>query len=248
LPKGAKELQVLGQPRLVAGPEGVIELSWPELELLARLALEPGRVFSSEELRADMGAAKETDWAPTTLWTRASSLRRAVGAEHVPSSSKAGGYKVVGIGTDVARFESAMARAKAHPSEAAAHLAEALSLLRGAPFASVPAGTFNWAHDAGGLATRLSNAAFDAAIELAQTAIAGKEAVMASWAIGKGRLIASDDELWDELALDAAAASPERSALARAWADMKTRYRAKGKDVPRPLLSRYHELRGGAKS
>lgn len=247
LPNGAKELQVLGQPRLFAEPGGVLELGWPELELLARLALEPGRVFTSEELRADIGGAKETDWAPSTLWTRASSLRRVVGAEHVPSSRE-GGYRAKGIGTDVARFESALARAKAERAGAAGHLAEALSLLRGAPFAGVPAGTFSWAHGAGGLATRLANAAFDAAVELARSATAGQDAALAVWAIGKGRLIALDDNLWDELEIQAAAASPERSALALTWANVKERYRAKGKEVPRELVADYRRLRGGAGS
>lgn len=247
LPNGAKELQVLGKPRLFVEPAGVLELGWPELELLARLALEPGRVFTSEELRADIGRAKETDWAPSTLWTRASSLRRVVGPEHMPSSRE-GGYRVKGIGTDVARFESALALAVAERASAADHLAEALSLLRGAPFAGVPASTFNWAQGAGGLATRLANAAFDSAVELARTAIAGKDMALAAWAIGKGRLIALDEELWDELELDAAAASPERSALLRTWVNIKERYRAKGKRVPRELVAHYRQFGAGAET
>lgn len=35
------------------------------------------------------------------------------------------------------------------PDEAAGHLAEALSLVRGAPFTGVPVGSFGWALDAG---------------------------------------------------------------------------------------------------
>ena len=243
LPEGAMELQVIGQPRLVTEPGGTIELGPSELELLARLALEPGRTFSSEELRADIGAAKDTDWAQATLWTRASSLRKAVGAEHLPSSSKTGGYKVVGIGTDVARFEAAVARSKAGPADAARHLAEALSLVRGPPFANVPAGTFSWARDAGAMAARVANGIYDAAVELARAATVAQGSALAAWAVGKGRLVSHDDELWDELELDAASVSAERSALPRVWADIRRRYRDASKKVPGQLVEHYRQLR-----
>ena len=112
LPDGAMEVQVLRPPRFVTEPGGKVELGGAELELLARLALDPGRTFTGEELRADIGAGKKTDWAASTLWTRASSLRKVVGTEHVPLSSKTGGYRAVGISTDVARFEAALARSR----------------------------------------------------------------------------------------------------------------------------------------
>jgi hypothetical protein len=244
LAEGAKEVQVLGPPRLVCEPGGVVALGLPELELLARMALEPGRVFGSDELRADIGSAKDTDWAPSTLWTRVSAVRKAVGGQHVPPSSKAGGYKVVGIGTDVARFEAATARAKAAPGAAAVHLAEALSLVRGAPFAGVPGGSFGWALDAGGLATRVANEVYDAAVALARLAVAAGDATLADWAIARGRLVSRDDDLLDELALDAAAVSSARSSLARAWASTKRRYRAAGKKLPGTLVEHYRQLQG----
>ena len=244
LAEGAKEVQVLGPPRLVSEPGGVVALGLPELELLARMALEPGRAFSSDELRADIGSAKDTDWAPSTLWTRVSALRKAVGGQHVPPSSRVGGYKVIGIGTDVARFEAAAARAKAGPDAAAVHLAEALSLVRGAPFAGVPGGSFGWALDAGGLATRVANEVYDAAVALARLAVVAGDATLADWAIARGRLVSRDDDLLDELALDAAAVSSAPSALARAWASTKRRYRAAGKKLPAALVEHYRQLQG----
>jgi hypothetical protein len=232
LPDGSKELQVLGtQPRLVAEPGGVVELEPNDLELLTRLALEPGRTFGSDELRADIGSAKETDWAPNTLWTRVSALRQKIGADHLPRS-KAGGYRAVGIGTDVARFEAAVARSKADPGGALGHLAEALSLVRGAPFAGVAAGTFGWATQGSGVATRLSNGILTVAVELATLAIGARNAPLAAWAITQGRLVSRDDELLEELELDAAAASPERSALARTW--IHTKGRVRSDDCPYP--------------
>lgn len=243
LPEGAKELQVLGQPRLVVGLGGIVELGASELELLARLALEPGRTFSSDELRADIGAAKDADWAPTTLWTRASALRKAVGAEHVPSSSKTGGYKAVGVGTDLARFEAAVSRSKVSPDDAPRHLAEALSLVRGAPFAGASVGTFGWALDAGGVATGVANEIYDAAVKLAHLAVENNDAALAAWAVAKGRLISRDDELLDELELDAAAVSGERSALVRTWTATERRYRSRQESVPTQLVQHYRRLR-----
>ena len=158
---------MLGQPRFVTEPGGKVELGGAELELLARLALDPGRTFSGEELRADIGAGKKTDWAASTLWTRASSLRKVVGTEHVPLSSKTGGYHAVGISTDVARFEAALAGSRTDAGAVARHLAEALSLVRSAPFDNVPAGTFSWASEGGGVGRRLGNKVYDAAVELA---------------------------------------------------------------------------------
>ena len=244
LPDGAMELQVLGPPRLIDSSGDEVELGAPELEMLARLALDQGRTFSSEELRADMGAAKKTDLAPTTLYTRASAIRRVIGADRMPPSQKAGGYKVVGISTDVARFEAAVARSKTEPADAAQHLAEALSLVRGAPFDGVAVGTFTWASDAGGTGTRLTNKVYDVAVELARAALATGDAALATWAIDRGRLVARDDELLDELELDVAASMPGRSALARAWRAMNDRYRARKKQVPGHLADHYHELRG----
>jgi hypothetical protein len=237
------ELQVIGPPRLVAAPGGIIELGLSELELLARLALEPGRTFSGEELRADIGAAKDTDWVPGTLWTRASSLRKAVGAEHLPSGSKTGGYKVVGIGTDVARFEAAVARSKAVPDDAALHLAEALSLVRGPPFANLPVGTFSWALEPGGMAARVTNAIHDAAVALARAATVAQSSALAAWAVGKGRAVSRHDALWDELELDAASVSTDGSALPRVWADIRRRYRGASKKVPSQLVEHYRQLR-----
>ena len=52
---GSKEVQVIGKPRLITADGAEIELIAADLELLARLALAPGRAFSAEELRADMG-------------------------------------------------------------------------------------------------------------------------------------------------------------------------------------------------
>ena len=242
LEDGSKEVQVIGKPRLITADGAEIELIAADLELLARLALAPGRAFSAEELRADMGAAKESDWTVGTLWTRASSLRRSVGAEHLPPSSRGSGYRVVGIGTDVARFEAAVARSRADPANAAGHLAEALSLVRGAPFANVPLGTFTWALDAGGAATRVANAVYAAAVELAQLALAAGGAELATWAVAQGRVVSRDDEVLDVLDLEAAAISPDRSALARSWAGLKRRYGAGQQAVPVQVAEAYSRL------
>ena len=244
LEDGSKELQVIGKPRLITADGAEVRLNPSDLEMLARLALAPGRAFSAEELRADIGAAKDSEWTVGTLRTRASSLRRSVGAEHLPASSRGSGYRAVGIGTDVARLEAAIARSRADAANAAGHLAEALSIVRGAPFANVPVGTFTWALEAGGVATRVGNAVYAAAVELAQLAIAAGGAELAAWAVAQGRFVSRDDEVLDVLDLEAAAISPDRSALARSWAALKRRYRAGQQAVPVQIADAYRRLSG----
>ncbi len=235
---------MIGKPRLITADGAEVGLIAPDLELLARLALAPGRAFSGEELRADMGAAKDSDWTVGTLWTRVSSLRRSVGAEHLPASSRGSGYRAVGISTDVARFEAAIARSRADPAKAPSHLADALSLVRGTPFAEVPLGSFTWALDAGGAATRVGNAVYAAAVELAQLAIAAGGAELAAWAVAQGRFVSRDDEALDVLDLEAAAISADRSALARSWAGLERRYRARQQAIPVQIADAYRRLSG----
>ncbi len=244
LEDGSKELQVIGKPRLITADGPEVKLSPSDIELLARLALTPGRTFSAEELRTDMGAAKDSDWTAGTLWTRASSLRRSVGTEHLPVSSRGSGYRVVGIGTDVARFEASIAGSRADPANAVGFLAEALSLVRGVPFANVPTGTFTWALDAGGVATRVGNAVYAAAVDLAQMALAAGGVELATWAVAQGRLVFKDEEVLDVLDLEAAAISHDRSALGRTWAALKRRYGALHQAVPLPVADAYRRLSG----
>jgi hypothetical protein len=127
-------------------------------------------------------------------------------------------------------------------------LAVALSLVRDAPFAGVAVGSYGWALQAGGLATRVANAIYESAVELARAAAAEGDANLAEWAISRGRLVSRDDGVLDGLELDAASVSEAPSALERAWAGIARRYRAGARELPTPLVRRYEELRQAARS
>ena len=225
-------------------PEGVGELSEPVLEALAALAL-AGRPMTREEFRAYLGTGRETERAPGTVSNYAASLRRVFGPERIPEATGAAGYRVVGIGTDIARFHELVARAKADPDNAARHLADALSLVRGVPFSGAPEDGYGWAnvHDLGDITTKLVNAIHRAAAELAGLAIGAGDPALATWAAEKGLVIWDQDEDLNALYLSAAAISPDRSALHLAWAAVERRFTARREPVPDRLLEHYQSLK-----
>jgi hypothetical protein len=125
------ELQLIGRVRLFGDvPDGAVELSEPALEALAALALHDGHPLTREELRALLGAGRETERSAGTVSNYLANLRRVFGPERVPDASGSGGYRVVGIGTDFARFHELVRLAKVEPDSAARNLADALSLVR----------------------------------------------------------------------------------------------------------------------
>jgi hypothetical protein len=233
LREGAVELQLIGRVRLVGDvPAGASELSEPALEALAALALREGRPLTREELRALLGAGRETERSAGTVSNYLANLRRVFGPERVPDASGASGYRVVGIGTDFARFHELVRLAKAEPA-AARHYADALSLVRGVPFSGVPEQSYGWAdrHDLGAVTTKLLNSVHGAAVELARLAIDAGDGTLATWATEKGLTVWQEDEY-----LSAAAISTDRSALPRAWAAVKRPYESRNEEVPRRSL------------
>jgi hypothetical protein len=248
LRQGAVELQLIGRVRLVGDvPAGAGELSEPALEALAALALREGQPLTREELRALLGAGRETERSAGTVSNYLANLRRVFGPERVPDASGAGGYRVVGIGTDFARFHELVRLAKVEPDNAARHLAKALSLVRGVPFSGVPEHAYGWAdrHDLGAVTTKLLNSVHSAAVDLAGLAIDAGDGALAAWATEKGLIVWHEDEDLDELYLSAAAISSDRSALARAWAAVKRPYDSRNEDVPTRLAEHYQSLRSG---
>jgi hypothetical protein len=246
LPKGAVELQLIGRVRLAGDvPKAAVELSEPALEALAALALQEGQPLTREELRALLGAGRETERSAGTVSNYLANLRRVFGPDRVPEASGAGGYRVVGIGTDFARFHDLVRQAKAEPDSAARHLADALSLVRGVPFSGAPEHSYGWAdrHDLGAITTKLLNSVHRAAVDLAHFAIEAGDGTVASWAAERGLTVWQEDEELDELYLSAAAISSDRSALARAWAAVKRPYDSRDEEVPARLVAQYQSLR-----
>ena len=102
--------------------------------LLARLALDAGRAVSSGALVADLWEAPPPS-APKILQAHVSALRKALGAEAI--ETRAPGYALRGISSDLGRFEELAERAEAErePARRAELLRDALSLWRGEPLA-----------------------------------------------------------------------------------------------------------------
>ena len=254
VPDGPAELDddllwalVLGPPMLSGERTGKDDLLRSELETACFLACNPGSTFSGEGLRAVIGASRDEDWSVRTIVTYVSGLRRKLGSQHVPDATGAGGYRLERVSTDAARFKELVAMAKAaQTSEQARHLAEALSLVRGAPFAGVPKGTYGWAFrtDSGpSLADDLGTVVVSAALVLARLAVDAGDQDLASWACAKGVLIWQTDLKLSMLQLDSASISPDATALGRRWSDITQRFAGNNEPVPDELVDYYRRLR-----
>jgi hypothetical protein len=243
-PEGTIWLLLLGPPSVLPNN---LKLTPPELETAAFLACKDGKTFSGESLRAAVGVGRDEEWSARTVVTYVNGLRRKLGGEHVPDATSGGGYRIVGVSTDIAYFNELVARSHgAQPVEAASHLAAALSLVRGKPFASVPSGTYGWADLPEAGASYSATGAeriVQVADTLARLALDAGDHVLASWAVGKGILIESANANLAKLQLYASALCGDPAALGRVWADVTQRFTANRQPVPDDLVDYYRSLR-----
>ena len=102
--------------------------------LLARLALDAGRALSTGMLVADLWEAPPPS-AAKILQAHISALRKALGAEAI--ETRAPGYALHGVTSDLQRFEELTERAETErePARRAELLSQALGLWRGEPLA-----------------------------------------------------------------------------------------------------------------
>jgi DNA-binding SARP family transcriptional activator len=188
-------------------------------ELCCFLAMHPDRAFTTAELLAALwpvggGRGEAT---PKTLHNHLSRLRAAAGPEHLPDAAASGGYRLAGCVTDWGEFSRLSTDAQAASGEEADRLRqEALSLVRGAPFADARGGQYEWAFSSL-LASQMTVAVADCARSLSADRLAAGDHSGAAEAAQAGLQAAPDDEsLW--LAL-ARAAAPDPASLARVWRD-----------------------------
>jgi hypothetical protein len=187
-------------------------------ELFHYLALHDAHRRSAEQvlvaLRPDAGT--DDDLTRKTIHTYLSELRACVGAEHLPSATVAGGYLLLDVTSDWADFVNLNRRADATRGEEARALRfEALALVRGVPFAGVPADTYQWV-GAEHLFSTMTTAIARCAGRLAQELLEAGDPLRAEDAVRAGRRGAPEDfELWrlGALAIDGRG---DRSAL-RLW-------------------------------
>jgi hypothetical protein len=151
-PEGGHD-RVDQEPRsLVLGPLGALGMRKTSdrriiEELFHYLALHDTHRRSAEQivvaLRPDPGPNE--DLSRKTIHTYLSELRTCVGAEHLPNASVAGGYLLEGHSIDWGDFQGLARQADATTgAEARALRREALTLVRGVPFAGVVADTYQW--------------------------------------------------------------------------------------------------------
>jgi hypothetical protein len=243
-PAGTVWLLLIGPP--AALPNG-LKLAPPELETAAFLACKNEKTFSGEALRAAIGAGRDEEWSARTVVTYVNGLRRKLGADHVPDATSGGGYRLVGVTTDFIQFNElvAFAQGEAAP-KAARHLADALSLVRGVPFAGVPNGTYGWTNrrdDGASLSATVAEKVVHVSTALARLAVDAGDQSLASWSVGKGLLIEGTNVSLVKLELDAAAMSPDPSVLGRAWSDIGRRFTAPNEPLSDELIGHYQRLR-----
>lgn len=240
LAAGMVEVQVLGPVRVVGWPGSQLP-GQSVLEVLCLLVLHPGERFSTERLREQLGVGRDRDLDAATVRRYLGELRRALGDERVPEA-RSGGYEVLGVSADAARFDAAVARARQATAgaERAAGLAEALSLVRGAPFSAVPRRSYGWA-DAGPLASSLANTIHRVALDLAALARSDGHLELAEWALAQGLAVWPTDETFLELRLAVAYHRGGLSELERQWAATTTAL-ARLDAEPSPKLVDTHQL------
>jgi predicted ATPase/DNA-binding SARP family transcriptional activator len=146
------EVRLLGPVDVVADDGSVVAVPGQKLQLLlAALAVERGRVVSTDRL-VDILYGDDPPRQPTnSLQVLVSRLRRSLGsAAGTPViETTDAGYALApasngeGVRTDVVRFEDLVGRARPRmsddPGAAAGHLRDALGLVRGEPLAGLPA-------------------------------------------------------------------------------------------------------------
>ena len=167
--------------------------------LLAFLVAPDRRHMSTEQILVAMRPGDVgSDASRKTLRNNLSLLRQQIGAEHLPDASSAGGYLVVGIGSDWATFERLDREADTVGRDAAIALrTEALALVRGKPYEGVPVEGFEWVTEEH-LDITIARAIARCACKLAAALLEVGDPVAAEQAVRTGlRAAPSEFSLWE---------------------------------------------------
>jgi hypothetical protein len=187
-------------------------------EVLVYLATHGERPVRAEALLC--ACWPDRDIASTTFNSVMSRLRRHLstddaGQRRLPAAD--GGAYQLGpdVGCDWMSFRALVARAKAaDPSTAVTAYREALSLVRGEPFATVGRGTYSWAWSEQ-LVYEMEGAVVQAAVALGELALNEGDTETARWAAVRGRVASPCEPLLFEIQIRAAAEAGDEGELAR---------------------------------
>jgi DNA-binding SARP family transcriptional activator len=186
------------------------------IELACYLALHTGRPLSGEELRVALWPDSDgtAEASAKSLRNYVSELRRALGAEFVPSARGSGYALSAAVQTDWDQLKSTVVKAKAEGADEAELLCEALRLVRGRPFAGVDWG---WAF-AESLVSEMEVTISQVAQRLAALSMETEDFSTAGFAARQGLLANPFDGILWEIALRAAAGRGSDELL-RTWRD-----------------------------
>lgn len=199
-----------------------------------------GRPVTNDDIRAAVAGAVDDESSANTVRTWLSRIRTTVGPTVLPEADN-GRYRLVGVDTDINRFQSLTARASAatQPAEAARLLKEALELVRGRPFDGLD---YRWTHM---IIADLESRVTNAANRLADLCREIRDPAAAAWAAQQGlaATVQPDDRLLGHLLRAISAHGPAE--LSQSWREVTARYAAIG-DAPGPdLVALYDRLRTG---
>jgi hypothetical protein len=208
------------------------------------LALHPSRTYTAEELRDPLSIGKARALEADTIRTYASTLRRSVGAEHLPDAGRRG-YALTKAGTDWHRFIELSAAVTTNDdggADGAGSLAQALALVRGAPFSELPNSGFGWVATEL-LISQVEVAVIAVAMRLTERALTAGDWRLAAWAAERGLTVAPTAQELNVAALQAAALSRQADRFSQVWRDVTRRYAAGDEPVPGEFTNLYDQIR-----
>ncbi len=227
-------VEILGTVRTAGWPASEVPTSRPVLELAVFLALHPGKGYTAEALRQPLSGDPDQPLSTESVRTYASTLRRILGARHVPEGGRAG-YSLQEVTSDWGLFTRLAAAGDPRS------LAEALRLVRGQPLSDATAGTRRWA-DEELLCSQIEVAVADTAASLAAKACQAGDANLGAWAAERGLRVTPQSQTLGSWALRAAGAHPDPDRLDQAWRDTLRRYTPD--NPPAALTALYRTLAG----
>jgi hypothetical protein len=199
--------------------------------LLCYLALHPGRPVSGDQLLTalwPLGSSRK-EATRASLHTYVSDLRRALPEGMLPDAASSDGYTVTGgVPTDWGTFVELVVQAKDALAHDAAHLrAQALSLVRGAPFAGATTDMYEWVAAEHHLAT-MEVAITECAHSLSNWRLRTGDAGGAADAARIGLSAVTDSFVLHADMIRSTRAGADPAALRRAWRAARSALGAEG--------------------
>jgi DNA-binding SARP family transcriptional activator len=238
---------------------GPVEIDWaarsaprPKAgEIVAYLATRDHPV-QGDRLRVDLWPAPPNgdEIADATARTNISRARKALGVDHdgrphMPEAEHGAFRLGPGITTDWHRFRYLAGLARNAPSdEAIEHYREAMSLIRGAPFAEHPKGTYHWIHG-DGLYFAIETAVAEAAEHFAELLLDEGEHRLADWACRQALKVTPYREPLYQFRMRAAHQAGDHDAIERIYRELRLALRRLGDlEEPHPeTVALYESLR-----